>query len=250
MGAREKLKARRRTMRRQETAALRATHAQMAADPEYQTEIAALNADGELQTLIARDIPLQVARLHAAGWRCRLEGNDGAGLWDCRRGLRVIHSLQRNEADIWAHVSVSSHEGTLPGWYEVRNAQWVFYPDRPGIVIIAPRAEHVNMAEVAHVWTCLTRPSAPDFRFRDQILVLRERRMTMADVVKTRIPADHELRVEFLVRVPRQGTTPGATVYFRWEDEALRKLLADALSRGLVNPYGVEDLRITAVPVT
>jgi hypothetical protein len=170
MGEQKKLKARRRTMRKQETATLRAMHAQMAADPEYQAEIAALNADDELQTLIARDLPLQVARLGEAGWRCRLEGNDGAGMWDCRRrSLRVIHSLQRNEADIWAHISVSSRDGALPGWYEVRNAQWLFYPDDPGIVIVAPRAEHVNMAEVAHVWTCLTRPSAPDFRFRDQI---------------------------------------------------------------------------------
>lgn len=71
--------------------------------------------------------------------------------------------------------------------------------------------------------------------------------MTEPGAVKTRIPPDHELRIELLVRVPREGTIPGATVYFRWEDSALRELLADALSRGLVSRYEIEDLQVTAV---
>jgi hypothetical protein len=51
----------------------------------------------------------------------------------------------------------------MPTWLETRNAGWVMYPGRLGLVVVAPEAAHVRLAEVAHVWYCLTAEPVPDF---------------------------------------------------------------------------------------
>ena len=81
-----------------------------------------------------------------------------------RRRLRLIHSVYR-EADglVWGHVSLSSAGGDLPGWYPLRNANWLVYPGLTGIVVVAAESRHVNISECAHIWTCLEGSRLPDF---------------------------------------------------------------------------------------
>ena len=60
-------------------------------------------------------------------------------------------------------MSVSRRDGFLPTWEQVRDAQWLLYPAEYGVVVVAPQSRHVNLREVAHVWTCLTGKTVPDF---------------------------------------------------------------------------------------
>lgn len=165
MGAKARASRTRRTALRQLADSTAARHAAVEASPEYAAEIAG-SQDDETRALVAAGLPAQAERLTRAGFRQSRQAGDGAGCWDHRRRpLRIIHSVSR-EADgqAWAHVSVSHYDNSLPGWYEVRDAQWLLYPDQPGLVVIAPVGEHVDIANVAHVWTCLTARVLPDFR--------------------------------------------------------------------------------------
>lgn len=165
MGNQARLKATRRALRREESTRLQALYEEYTQRPELQAHLAAQAADNELQDLVASMLPDQAARLHAAGFRRRMDGNDGAGMWDSHRlRLRIVHAAAREpDGHIWGHVSVSSADSTLPSWYHVRNAQWLLYPDHAGIIVVAQQANHVNLSEVAHVWTCLTGDVIPDF---------------------------------------------------------------------------------------
>lgn len=133
-------------------------------DPRYR-ELATEVFDGEAAARHGADEAAQSARLARAGFRHRLAAADGLGTWDHDRfGLRIVHSLARElDGEIWAHISVSRRDGALPGWYEARDAQWLLYPGEPGVIVVAPQSQHVNLAEVAHVWTCLTKAAVPDF---------------------------------------------------------------------------------------
>lgn len=131
-------------------------------DPETQARLADM-FDAECEALRDRHAPGQRERLTAAGWRQREENNDGIGIWD-RRDQRIVQSVARETGgQVWAHVSLSNRANTMPTWYEVRNAGWLLYPSRFGIVVIAPESRHINIANVAHVWYCLTAASCPDF---------------------------------------------------------------------------------------
>src|SRR5579872_244389 len=165
MGTKSKLKASRRAIRREDSDRLRALDVEARSRPELAALLAERETDAELTDVTESMRPAQEARLQAAGFRCRIPGADRAGMWDSHRlRLRIIHGTAReSDGRIWGHVSVSSADGTLPGWYYVRDAQRLLYPDHAGIVVIAPEASHVNLAEVAHVWTCLTADLLPDF---------------------------------------------------------------------------------------
>lgn len=171
MGARARTATARRAALRDQSRRLGAMDAEISGSPAYAALVAATH-DDRVRALTAADLPGQAARLAGAGWRQRAEGDDGAGIWDHRRagGLRILHSVTR-EADgqVWGHVSVSHRSGALPGWYELRDAQWLLYPDRAGLIVVAPRAEHVDLSEVAHAWTCLTASPVPDFRHFGQV---------------------------------------------------------------------------------
>lgn len=121
--------------------------------------------DTEVMDMIAADKPAQVARLEAQHWRQRSTANDGLGTWDQPQwGLRIMHSVARELDDqAWAHVSVSRRDLAFPSWAEVRDAQWLLYPGRAGVIVVAAQDKHVNQREVAHVWCCLTRDAVPDF---------------------------------------------------------------------------------------
>jgi hypothetical protein len=107
-----------------------------------------------------------VPRLTASGWSCRMEGFDGLGCWDHRhRGRRLIHSIAVHPDDgcTWAHVSLSLRSGQLPSWEQTRDAWRLIYPTLTGIIIVPPESEHVDIAEVMHVWANLDRPElVPD----------------------------------------------------------------------------------------
>lgn len=99
----------------------------------------------------------------AQGWVCRYVGEDGLGCFD-RGSLRFIHSIaQEEDGRAWAHASLSRRDKSMPEWSQVRDLWWLLYPDVVGIIVVAPRTEHVNKAEVAHVWGCLTERIVPDF---------------------------------------------------------------------------------------
>jgi hypothetical protein len=140
-----------------EAAGLRAWYNRQLARPEV--------ADAELQARLKADNPGQRTRLRRAGWTRAAEGNDGIGWWaQPQRGQKMIHSVSR-EADghLWGHFSMSLYGGELPGWYELRDMQWLLYPDLTGMQLAVPQAAHVSIAEVAHMWTCLTADLLPAF---------------------------------------------------------------------------------------
>ena len=97
---------------------------------------------------------------------------DGLGCWDRTRSIqtRLVHSLHRYpDGNVRAHLSVSHRLGTLPAWEQVRDVQWLVYPDKAGLIVVAPPDEHYSIGEVAHVWTCLTGSPLPDFRIAGAI---------------------------------------------------------------------------------
>jgi hypothetical protein len=163
MGRQAKATRKRRELRQEHRAAM--LHLNDAASaPDVQAWLAS-HHDSECVTLKERDRAGQVRRLEAEGWVLRQENLDGLGIWDHNRwGLRIIHSVARElDGHAWAHVSVSTREGTMPTWLETRNAGWLMYPDRAGLIVVAPASAHVNLGEVAHVWYCLTASPVPDF---------------------------------------------------------------------------------------
>jgi hypothetical protein len=134
--------------------------------PEVAAVHAANLADAELQARLKADTPGQLTRLRRAGWVRAAQGQDGVG-WHAHpgQGLKLVHSVNReSDGNLWGHFSMSLHgEGRLPTWYELRDAQWLLYPDRFGIQVVAPPERHYSIAEVLHVWTCLTADVLPAF---------------------------------------------------------------------------------------
>jgi hypothetical protein len=141
------------------------------ASPEYAAMIAVRTTDRS-QAVMTAGLPGQEERLRRAHWEPRVPGDDGLGTWDQpTRGIRLMHSVsEEDDGEVWAHLSVSLRTWTLPEWRQLKEAQWLCYPDHAGIVVVAPKDEHVNVAEVLHVWTKLTGPPVlPDFRKLGQV---------------------------------------------------------------------------------
>lgn len=112
--------------------------------------------------------PLSVVkhRLLRHRWVCHTPGHDGLGSWMHRaRGLGLIHSVAiEQDGDLWEHISLSRSDGTLPSWEQVRDVfHEVAGPEALGIIVVPPKSEHIDLAEVQHVWRCLTKRPIPDF---------------------------------------------------------------------------------------
>jgi hypothetical protein len=165
MGQQARLKRSRHELRRESVERMKAQDAELRARPEIQAVHAADVADEGLQARLAAASPDQKQRLLEGGWKRRLPGSDGLGVWDHpRSGIRLLHSVSRREdGRLWGQVSVSARDGSLPGWYPLRNAQWLVYPGQAGLVVVAPESRHVNLVQAAHVWTPLDGPVTPDF---------------------------------------------------------------------------------------
>jgi hypothetical protein len=106
------------------------------------------------------------ARLHAHRWKLVTPGADGLGLWKHgARRLGLIHSVAvEQDGELWEHVSLSRSDGQMPSWTQTRDVfREVCGPDALGIIVVPPKSEHVDIAEVAHVWHCMTRRPLPDF---------------------------------------------------------------------------------------
>jgi len=165
MGQQARLKRSRHEMRRESMEQMKARDAELRARPDIQAVFAEGAADEALQARLAADNPDQGRRPSAGGWKQRIAAPDGMGVWDHRRArMRLVHSVSRqDDGKLWGRVSVSLADGTLPGWYLLRNAQWLIYPGQYGLVVVAPEDRHVNLAQAAHVWTPLDGGVIPDF---------------------------------------------------------------------------------------
>jgi hypothetical protein len=148
-----------------EAEAARAWYNKQMARPEIAAAHAAALADTELQARWRADAPGQCTRLRRAGWVRTVEGSDGAGWYaHPHKLLKMIHSVSREpDGNLWGHFSVSCADGELAGWYHLRDMQWLLYPGLAGIQVVAPEDRHVSIAEVLHVWTCLTADVLPAF---------------------------------------------------------------------------------------
>jgi hypothetical protein len=136
------------------------------ARPEVAAVHAAARADAGLQDRLRADTPGQLTRLRRDGWVLVAKAEDGAG-WFAhpKRVMKMVHSLSREpDGHLWGHFSMSRADGEeLPGWYDLRDMQWLLYPGLKGMQVIVPPADHVSVAEVLHVWTCLTADVLPAF---------------------------------------------------------------------------------------
>ena len=106
------------------------------------------------------------ARLRRHRWELDTPGADGLGRWIHRaRRLGLIHSMAiEQDGQLWDHISISRVDGEMPSWAQLRDTfREVAGPDALGVVVIPPKSEHVDIAEVAHVWRCRTRRPLPDF---------------------------------------------------------------------------------------
>ena len=170
MGARARRRAADRERLRQHRRETARLHAEAEAMPEFAAELAAAT-DDEVIALARAEVFEQERRLKAAGWVCTRAGTDGCGVWDHRRSLlRIIHSVARErDGRVWAHTSVSDAENRAPDWPTVRDCFRLLYPARTGIIVVPPADEHVDIAEVFHVWACLDGGVLPDFRHLGQI---------------------------------------------------------------------------------
>ena len=106
------------------------------------------------------------ARLQRHRWVCVKPGGDGLGAWKHNaRKLAMIHSVAVElDGELWEHVSVSRFDDELPSWEQTRDVfREVAGDDALGVIVVPPKSEHVDIAEVTHVWHCLTRRPLPDF---------------------------------------------------------------------------------------
>jgi hypothetical protein len=107
------------------------------------------------------------ARLLRHKWKCVTKGNDGLGAWQHKaRGLGMIHSIAvEQDGEVWEHISLSRADGQFPTWAQTRDILHEIAGDEAlGIIVIPPKSEHIDIAEVSHVWHCVTKQRPiPDF---------------------------------------------------------------------------------------
>jgi hypothetical protein len=118
-----------------------------------------INHDG-----IVADTVVRMMRHH---WDLDTEKHDGASF--TRRHKRIdyvaVFSVHKYpDGRRWIHASLSRGDKKLPTWSEMT---WfrdeVLGHDAKAIIVIAPAGEHVNLAEVHHIWHCLDGDGLPDF---------------------------------------------------------------------------------------
>jgi hypothetical protein len=129
-------------------------------------ELQKAGQDDETAGLIALTERRCVPILRANRWECRFPGADGLGCWDRRGkfGMRLIHSIAREtDGDVWSHLSLSRSDGVMPTWEQTRDVWRLLFDQIAGVIVIPPASSHVSIAEVAHVWGNLSRPTVPDF---------------------------------------------------------------------------------------
>ena len=83
-----------------------------------------------------------------------------------RETTRVLVSAAHyGDGKRWLHVSVSRRNRTLPTWDLMSEVKDVLIgPERTALQVHPPRSQHVNIAEVLHLYCCLDGEVTPDFR--------------------------------------------------------------------------------------
>lgn len=106
-------------------------------------------------------------RVLPAGW---VELRDyGLGVFAKGR-TRVIMGVERHDAELWLHVSVSERK-SLPRWSTMVEVKRIFIgPQRKAISVLPSDNEWINTNQfVLHLWARLDAPiPIPDFR-RDSV---------------------------------------------------------------------------------
>ena len=116
--------------------------------------------DPELRSLrdkwLAVDVPRQ--------WVVHARGVDGGCVDNVKTGRRVILSMAREEdGEVWLHASISRRDRALPTYEDLKTVHRLFMPGLVAYQLFMPSDEHVNLAEVLHLWACVTRRVTPDF---------------------------------------------------------------------------------------
>lgn len=105
-------------------------------------------------------------------WKLDVESADGAKL--VRPDMQAIVSVSRElDGRVWVHLSVSViyrdamtgvDKITIPAWKTLAKVRDDFLgPEAKCILVVAPTSEHVNFAEVHHIWHCPEGDGLPDF---------------------------------------------------------------------------------------
>lgn len=104
-----------------------------------------------------------------ACWQsCGSFGPDGWTYKDTRRRLSVIQSIAPKnyygDGRTWLHASIA-HPDRMPTYRELAELKRLFVgEDRRAIMVLPPKAEHVNIHEhCLHLYCCLDDSLLPDF---------------------------------------------------------------------------------------
>lgn len=106
-----------------------------------------------------------IGHLRQTRWIENIPGMDGAGRWvNKKHAATGIHSVAWFDDELWAHYSFSRWDRRMPTWEQTRDwfHEWAG-PEALGVIVVPPVSEHVNIAEVAHVWQRLDARPLPDF---------------------------------------------------------------------------------------
>lgn len=83
--------------------------------------------------------------------------------------LKVLASIERKpDQRDWLHVSFS-YEYKLPDYETIKEVRELFFPDNATVIqVFPPKAEHVNLSEVLHLWQRIgDNALLPDLRVYD-----------------------------------------------------------------------------------
>jgi hypothetical protein len=76
----------------------------------------------------------------------------------------LVSAAQYGDGKRWLHVSVSRKNGQLPSWETLGMVKDLFIGDaRTALQVLPPRAKHVNISQVLHLYHCLDGEVTPDF---------------------------------------------------------------------------------------
>lgn len=76
----------------------------------------------------------------------------------------IVSIAVEDDGKSWLHASVSRRDKTLPTYEDLGHCKRLCIGDhRTAIQVFPPKSDHVNLAEVLHLWCCLDGDVTPDF---------------------------------------------------------------------------------------
>jgi hypothetical protein len=128
----------------------------------------------ETETFPAITGPI-IKRAMRHGWRLVEEVADGAKFTGGKvvRKQAIVTAARELDGRVWVHLSLSTiresalsgaQRVVLPDWSSLTFARDDFLgPEAKCLIVVAPKSEHVNLAEVHHLWHCPEGDGLPDF---------------------------------------------------------------------------------------